>query len=55
MGNVLFLMNISMFPLQAFKDFQTTDCKKYLAKHDSFSTKVKGWGLRVNLIPLADY
>lgn len=41
-----------MFPLQAFKHFQTTDCKTYLAKHDSFSTKVKGWGSRVSLIPL---
>ncbi|NXC21522.1 OXLA oxidase, partial [Corythaeola cristata] len=24
---------------KAFKKFQTTDCKKYLAEHDSFSTK----------------
>ncbi|XP_062454510.1 L-amino-acid oxidase [Rhea pennata] len=24
---------------EAFKKFQNTDCKKYLAKHDSFSTK----------------
>ena len=41
-----------MFPLQAFKAFQTTDCKTYLAKHDSFSTKVKAWGSRGNSIPL---
>jgi len=34
----------SIFPLQAVKEFQTTNCKEYLAKHDSFSTKVKGDG-----------
>lgn len=38
-------MKISTFLLQAFKKFQTTDCKKYLAQHDSFSTKVMGLGL----------
>uniref|UniRef100_A0A8C9F0Z1 Amine oxidase n=1 Tax=Pavo cristatus TaxID=9049 RepID=A0A8C9F0Z1_PAVCR len=31
---------------EAFKEFQTMDCKKYLAKYDSFSTKVKGDSVR---------
>lgn len=36
----LFPVKILMFLLQAFKKFKTTDCRKYLAEHDSFSTKV---------------
>lgn len=50
MGNVLSLTSISIFPLQAFREFQTMDCKEYLKKYDSFSTKVSG--LRINLISL---
>lgn len=50
----LFPVNTSMFFLQAFKKFQTTDCRKYLAQHDSFSTKVMGLGSRANLIPALD-
>lgn len=50
----IFPVKILMFLLQAFKKFQTTDCRKYLAQHDSFSTKVMGWGSRANLIPALD-
>lgn len=40
-GCLLASINIC-FLCKAFKEFQTMDCKEYLAKHDSFSTKVMG-------------
>lgn len=50
----LFPVKILMFLLQALKKFQTTDCKKYLAEHDTFSTKVMALGSKANLIPALD-
>lgn len=50
----LFPVKILMFLLQALKKFKTTDCRKYLAEHDSFSTKVMGLGSKANLIPALD-